>query len=315
MNNVLEFEKPVIELEQKIKEIEKFTESQGVDLSKELDILRDRLKAIKEETYEKISAWQTVAIARHQNRPTTLEYIEHIFDDFVELHGDRGYSDDKAIIGGIATLNGRAVTVIGHQKGSNTKENIYRNFGMPHPEGYRKALRLMKQAEKFNRPIITFIDTPGAYCGLAAEERGQGEAIAVNLMEMSRIKTPIINIVIGEGGSGGALGLGVGDRVGMLEHTVYSVISPEGLASILWKDSTKASEAAEIMKLRSKDLKDLDIIDGIIRETQGGAHNGCKETAEYIKDFIEEEITSLTRSNISELLEDRYKRLRRIGRF
>lgn len=315
MNNVLEFEKPVIELELKIREIENFAQEQGVDLSKEIETLRHRLKTIKKDVYNNITPWQTVKLARLQERPTTLDYIKNIVPDFIELHGDRLYQDDKAIVGGIGTIDGRAVTIIGHQKGNNTKENIYRNFGMPHPEGYRKALRLMKQAEKFNRPVITFIDTPGAYCGLEAEERGQGEAIAVNLLEMSRLKTPIINIVIGEGGSGGALALGIGDRVCMLENTIYSVISPEGLSSILWKDSTKAVEAAKIMKLRAKDLLDLCVIDNIIDEPLGGAQRDIEAVSNKLKKYIVNELITLSYKSKDELLDDRYDRLRSIGAY
>ena len=238
MSKVLEVEKPIIELEKKIAELRKFSEENDVDLSHEIYILVRKAKQMKKQIYENPSPWNRVRIARFYDRPTTLDYIEKFIEDFIELHGDRYYSDDSAIVGGIGRFEGTAVTIIGHQKGKDTKENLKRNFGMSNPEGYRKALRLMKQAEKFSRPIITFIDTPGAFCGIGAEERGQGEAIAVNLMEMSRLKTPIISIVIGEGGSGGALALGVGDKVAMLENSVYSVISPEGLASILWKDAS-----------------------------------------------------------------------------
>ncbi len=313
MNNSLGFEKPVIELENKIAELEEFAKSNDVNLSNEIDILRKKLDNIKDEVYTNLSPWQIVKVARLQERPTTLEYIENIIPDFIELHGDRLYADDSAIVGGIGTLEGTPVTVIGHQKGKNTKENIKRNFGMPHPEGYRKALRLMKQAEKFKRPVIMFVDTPGAYCGLGAEERGQGEAIALNLLEMSRLKTPIIIVVIGEGGSGGALALGIGDRVCMLQNSIYSVISPEGLSSILWKDASLAEKAADIMKLTAKDLFELGVIDEIIKEPLGGAHKDINFVSENIKDYIVKELKPLRELSYEQLLEDRYNKIRAIG--
>lgn len=257
-------DKNLEELEKQLEALKEFSNTHGVDLSREIKSIEDKIIELRKEAYSNLSPWDKVNLARHSGRPTTLEYIERIFEDFVELHGDRSFKDDFAIVGGIASIEGTPVTVIGHQKGRDTKENIKRNFGMPHPEGYRKALRLMKQAEKFRRPIICFIDTPGAFCGIGAEERGQGEAIAKNLMEMARLKTPIISIIIGEGGSGGALALGVGDKIYMLEHSIYSVLSPEGFAAILWKDSTKAKEAAEVMKITAQDLKSFNIIDGII---------------------------------------------------
>lgn len=313
MNNSQEFEKPIIELEEKISELESFAELNGVDLENEINILKDKLDNIKKEVYTNLTPWQTVKLARLQERPTTLEYIDYIINDFIELHGDRFYGDDSAIVGGIGTLEGIPVTVIGHQKGKNTKENIERNFGMPHPEGYRKALRLMKQAEKFNRPVIMFIDTPGAYCGLGAEERGQGEAIAVNLLEMSSLKTPIIIVVIGEGGSGGALALGIGDRVCMLQNAIYSVISPEGLASILWKDSSLAENAADIMKLTAKDLLQLEVIDEIIQEPIGGAHKDIGYVSEKIKKYLLDEIRCLIELDSKTLLDRRYEKVRSIG--
>ena len=258
----------------------------------------------------KITAWDKVTLAREQGRPKALDYINNIFKEFVELHGDRYFGDDKSIVGGIALLEKIPVTVIGEQKGKNVRENMERNFGMPEPEGYRKALRLMKQAEKFKRPIITFIDTPGAYPGMGAEERGQGEAIAKNLMEMSRIKVPIICIVIGEGSSGGALAIGVGDKVVMLENAVYSILSPEGFASILYKDSSKAKEAAENMKLTAKDLKKLGIIDKIIEEPENGAQNDFETICKNIKEYLLKEIKSLEKLTEKELLEKRYKKFR-----
>ena len=258
----------------------------------------------------KITAWDRVTLARELDRPKALDYINSLFEDFIELHGDRRFGDDKSIIGGIATLEGKPVTVIGEQKGKNVRENMERNFGMPEPEGYRKALRLMKQAEKFKRPIITFIDTPGAYPGMGAEERGQGEAIAKNLMEMSRIKVPIICIVIGEGSSGGALAIGVGDKVVMLENAVYSILSPEGFASILYKDSSKAKEAAENMKMTANDLKKLGIIDKIIKEPENGAQNDFETVVEEIKKYLVQNIKKLEELTEKELIEQRYEKFR-----
>ena len=262
----------------------------------------------------KVTAWDRVMLARKSERPKAQEYINEIFDDFIELHGDRNFGDDKAIIGGIATLDGIPVTVIGEQKGRNAKENIERNFGMPNPEGYRKALRLMKQAEKFNRPVITFIDTPGAYPGMGAEERGQGEAIARSIMEMSSLKVPIICIVIGEGSSGGALAIGVGDKVVMLENAIYSILSPEGFASILYKDSSKAKEAAENMKLTAKDLKELNIIDDIIKEPEGGAQEDFEKVAKDVKKYLLKNIKKLKGMKKEELLQKRYEKIRNFGK-
>ena len=262
----------------------------------------------------KVTAWDRVMLARKSERPKAQEYINEIFDDFIELHGDRNFGDDKAIIGGIATLDGMPVTVIGEQKGRNAKENIERNFGMPNPEGYRKALRLMKQAEKFNRPVITFIDTPGAYPGMGAEERGQGEAIARSIMEMSSLKVPIICIVIGEGSSGGALAIGVGDKVVMLENAIYSILSPEGFASILYKDSSKAKEAAENMKLTAKDLKELNLIDDIIKEPEGGAQEDFEKVAKDVKKYLLKNIKKLKGMKKEELLQKRYEKIRNFGK-
>lgn len=261
------------------------------------------------------NASEVVKIARKVSRPSALEYINHIFTDFIEFHGDRNYKDDKAIVGGIALLGEIPVTVIGIQKGHTTEENIERNFGSPHPEGYRKALRLMKQAEKFKRPVITFINTAGAFCGIGAEERGQGEAIARNLFEMSEIKVPTISIIIGEGGSGGALALAVTDRVWMLENSIYSILSPEGFASILWKDASRSKEAAELMKITANDLYELKIIDKVIKEVQGGAHNDFGFTANILKSNLETELNILMNKNVNELLEERYNRFRKFGAF
>ncbi len=259
-----------------------------------------------------VTPWETVKLARMPVRPTGLDYIERIFDGFLEMHGDRYYGEDRAIVGGIAFLGSTPVTVIAQQKGRNTKENIARNFSMPHPEGYRKALRLMKQAEKFHRPVICFIDTPGAFCGLGAEERGQGEAIAENLAQMMLLKTPILSVVISEGGSGGALALGVADRVYMLEHSIYAILSPEGFASILYKASSKAEQAAKDMKLTAQDLYRYQIIDGIIPEPQGGAHNDYVQMADSIKSVLEADLAKLMSMGQEELLECRYQKFRRI---
>lgn len=259
---------------------------------------------------EKITAWDRVQLARQLGRPKALDYIEAIFEDFIELHGDRNFGDDKAIVGGIATLNKKPVTVIGEQKGKNIKQNMERNFGMPEPEGYRKALRLMKQAEKFGRPIITFIDTPGAYPGMGAEERGQGEAIARNIMEMASLKVPIICIIIGEGSSGGALAIGVGDKILMLENAVYSILSPEGFASILYKDSSKAKQAAQNMKMTAADLKKLGIIDQVIVEAKTGAQNNFETITEEIKKYLVQNIKKLQQLSEEELLKQRYEKFR-----
>ena len=313
MNSNLEFEKPIRELENKINELKGFAKDNSLDLTHEIDILSNNLENMKREVYENLSPWQKVKLARLQERPTSLDYIKKLITDFTQLHGDRYFGNDRAIIAGIGMFEGIPVTVIGQQKGKDLDENIRRNFGMPHPEGYRKALRLMEQAAKFNRPIITFVDTPGAYPGLGAEERGQGEAIAVNLMTMSRLKTPIISVVIGEGGSGGALALGVADRVCMLENSIYSVISPEGLSSILWKDSNLAPVAADIMKLTAQDLLSLKVIDSIIKEPLGGAHKDLDITANNMKQYILAELKELRKLTHNELLDRRYKKLRSIG--
>ncbi|RWZ60869.1 acetyl-CoA carboxylase carboxyltransferase subunit alpha [Halobacillus fulvus] len=315
MKHVLEFEKPVMELRDKIAELKRLTENSEMDLSDEIQKLEKRLEKLETDVYDRMQPWDRVQMARHPERPTTLDYIENLFTDFLELHGDRLYGDDEAIVSGIAKFNGTPVTVIGHQRGKDTKENIRRNFGMPHPEGYRKALRLMKQADKFKRPIITFIDTKGAYPGKAAEERGQSEAIARNLLEMGGFTVPIICIVIGEGGSGGALGLGIGDRIFMLENSTYSVISPEGAASILWKDAAYAQKAAESMKITSYDLKDLDIVDEVIPEIRGGAHRDIQAQSEEIKQVISQALEELEKLSESQLLEERFNKYKNIGEY
>jgi acetyl-CoA carboxylase carboxyl transferase subunit alpha len=262
-----------------------------------------------------VTPWESVEIARHKDRPTGKYYIETIFKDFIEFHGDRNFGDDKSIIGGIASINDIIVTVIAITKGSNTNENIKRNFGMPNPEGYRKALRLMKQAEKFKRPVLCFVDTPGAFCGVGAEERGQGQAIANNLFELSRLKIPIISFVTGEGGSGGALALTVADKIFMLEHSIYSILSPEGFASILWKDASRAKEAAAVMKITAKNLKDFNIIDDVIKEPRGGAHKNPAKIAESIKKSILESLTELKEKDLDTLVSERYNKFRKIGDF
>ncbi|WP_232698900.1 acetyl-CoA carboxylase carboxyl transferase subunit alpha [Brevibacillus daliensis] len=311
----LSFEKPLVELQDKIKELRKFTEEKGIDFTDEVIRLEAKAKNLAEQIYGNLTPWQRVQISRHPERPTTLDYIGHIFTDFVEMHGDRLYGDDLSIVGGIARLEGRPVTVIGHQKGKDTKENISRNFGMAHPEGYRKALRLMKQADKFNRPIITFINTQGAYPGKAAEERGQSEAIARNLLEMANLSVPVICVVMGEGGSGGALAISVGNYIYMLENSIYSVISPEGAAALLWKDSTLAMRAAESMKITAPDLLDLGIIDEMIPEPFGGAHRDVVKQSQSIKESLLRGLEELLPMSPEELKTQRYNKFKQIGTF
>lgn len=311
----LEFERPVTELRSKIKELREITKGADVDLAAEIESLEKRLEKLEVDIYNHLKPWDRVQIARHPARPTTLDYIPLIFNEFMEFHGDRYYGDDEAIVAGIGEFDGRAVTIIGHQRGKDTKENIRRNFGMPHPEGYRKALRLMKQAEKFNRPIICFIDTKGAFPGKAAEERGQSEAIAKNLFEMAGLQVPVISVVIGEGGSGGALALGVADRIYMLENSTYSVISPEGAAAILWKDASQAKRAAETMKITAPDLNRLGVIDEIIPEVRGGAHRDAKEQAKAIKDMLKQSLNELLSLSSDELINQRYMKFKKIGEY
>ncbi len=309
------FEQPLVQLRTKIEETKKFSAAQKVDMSDMISKLEQEYTTIEQSIYENLKPSEKMQLARHAQRPTTLEYIAEIFTDFIELHGDRSYGDDLAIVGGIAKLNGLPVTVVGHQKGKDTKDNIARNFGMPHPEGFRKALRLMQQADKFSRPIITFIDTPGAFPGSAAEERGQGEAIARNLREMASFGVPIICIVIGEGGSGGALALGVGNRVLMLEHSIYSVSSPEAAASILWKDATQAHRAAEAMRITSKDMLELGVVDQIIVEPLGGSHRDTTLQAQFMKDAIISNLKEMLPMTPHQLKMDRCAKFRRIGQF
>jgi acetyl-CoA carboxylase carboxyl transferase subunit alpha len=309
----LDFEKPIVELERKIQELKTFIADKKIDLSSEVKKLEDRLEHLRKDTYNNLTAWQKVQLARHPLRPYTLDYINMIMSDFLELHGDRLFSDDKAMICGLAKLDKRRVVVIGHQKGRDTKENLKRNFGCAHPEGYRKALRVMQLAEEFQLPIVIFIDTPGAYPGIGAEERGQSHAIALNLREMTSIGVPIMAMVIGEGGSGGALGVGVADRVAVLENSYYSVISPEGCAAILWKDGAKAPQAAEVLKLTGADLLKMGIIDEIIPEPLGGAHRDPEKIAQNVKEVINRSLKELEGLEKDELLKLRYKKFRGIG--
>ncbi|MBE9559694.1 MAG: acetyl-CoA carboxylase carboxyl transferase subunit alpha [Proteobacteria bacterium] len=311
--NYLDFEQPIAELEAKIEELRYVGDDTEVNIGDEISKLEEKSRTLTKNIFNKLDAWQTSKLARHPMRPYTLDYIDRIFTDFQELHGDRAYSDDQALVGGLARLDGMPVMVMGQQKGRDTKENIRRNFGMPRPEGYRKALRLMKLAERFRIPVITFIDTPGAYPGIGAEERNQSEAIARNLFEMADLQTPIICTVIGEGGSGGALAIGVGDRVMMLEYSTYSVISPEGCASILWKSAEKASIAAEAMGITAKKLKDAGLIDQIIREPLGSAHRDVDETARNIKQALIDSLENFEKMGMEKLLEERYKRLTSYG--
>lgn len=302
-------------LENTVKELKSLSKDKGLDVTKELKEQTAKLEKLTHEANKKMTAWDRVTIARNPKRPTALDYIDIIFDDFFELHGDRGYRDDEAMVCGLANIGKQNYTIIAEQKGRNTKENIKRNFGMPNPESYRKAVRLMKQAEKFGRPIVTFIDTKGAYPGLGAEERGQGEAIAKSMMEMANLKTPIICIVIGEGSSGGALAIGVGDEIIMLENAVYSVLSPEGFASILWKDGKRVKEAAETMKMTAGDLKKFKVIDKIIDEPIGGAQNDIETVAENIKKCIISNTKKLNKLSPDELIQKRYEKFRNMGEY
>lgn len=313
--NFLEFEQPIAELEAKIEELRYVGDDTEINIGEEITRLQAKCKTLTESIFSKLSSWQTSQLARHPQRPHTLDYIDRIFSDFEELHGDRAFADDKALIGGIARLEGKPVMVIGHQKGRDTKEKIKRNFGMPRPEGYRKALRLMKMAERFKMPVVTFIDTPGAYPGIGAEERGQSEAIARNLFEMAALKTPIICTVIGEGGSGGALAIGVGDRVMMLKYSTYSVISPEGCASILWKSADKAQEAAEALGITSQRLYELGLIDQIIDEPLGSAYRDVDATARNIRLALKESLDNLNQMGLDKLLDTRYQRLMSYGQY
>lgn len=311
--NFLDFEQPIAELEAKIDELRRVGSDSEINISEEVSRLTEKSQELTKSIFTSLSAWQISQLARHPQRPYTLDYIEHIFTDFEELHGDRTFADDKSIIGGLARLDGEPVMIIGHQKGRDTKEKIRRNFGMPQPEGYRKALRLMEMAERFNLPILTFIDTPGAFPGLEAEERGQSEAIARNLMVMSGLKTPIICTVIGEGGSGGALAIGVGNLVYMLQYSTYSVISPEGCASILWKSAEKAADAAEAMGITAGRLLELGLIERVIPEPLGGAHRAPETIAQSLKQALIEGLQELRQQSAEELKANRYERFMRFG--
>jgi acetyl-CoA carboxylase carboxyl transferase subunit alpha len=316
VKHYLEFEKPLIELEREIENLKRFSKGKSNYFSQQLYGLEEKLHRLQKEIFSNLTGWQITQLARHIDRPKASHYVQWMFENFVELHGDRNYGDDPAILGGMAKFNGRSVTIIAHQKGADAKEMAYRNFGMPHPEGYRKALRLMKLAELFKKPIVTMIDTPGAFPGVGAEERGQAEAIARNLEMMIMLRTPIITVVIGEGGSGGALAIGVGDRILMLEHSIYSVISPEGCAAILWKDGEKGKEAAaESLKLTAADLSRLGVIDEIVKEPLGGAHRDPEGMAQILKEVVERHLKELERMNEEELLSFRYEKFRRMGTF
>jgi acetyl-CoA carboxylase carboxyl transferase subunit alpha len=311
----LDFEQPIAELEGKIEELRFVQDDSAVDISEEIGRLQKKSQALTKEIYGKLTAWQISQVARHPQRPYTLDYIQALFTDFEELHGDRAFADDPAIVGGLARFDGRSVMVIGHQKGRDTKEKIHRNFGMPRPEGYRKALRLMHLAQKFGIPVLTFIDTPGAYPGVGAEERGQSEAIGRNIYEMARLRVPVVCTVIGEGGSGGALAIAVGDAVLMLQYSTYSVISPEGCASILWKSADKAPEAAEIMGITASRLKTLGLIDRIVNEPPGGAHRDYPATMQAVKRALSETLRQFLDQPPEKLLQARFQRLMAYGKF
>ncbi|MCM2358472.1 MAG: acetyl-CoA carboxylase carboxyltransferase subunit alpha [Geobacteraceae bacterium] len=310
----MEFEKPLAELEQKIQELSALS-TDTMDLGAEIGKLEKRAEKMRESIFSSLTRWQTAQVARHINRPFTLDYLKLIFTDFIELHGDRNFGDDHAIVAGLANLDGEPVMVMGHQKGRDTKEKVFRNFGMPNPEGYRKALRLMEMAQRFKLPIITFVDTPGAFPGIGAEERGQAEAIARNLREMSRLTVPIIVVITGEGGSGGALAIAVGDRVLMLEFAVYAVISPEGCAAILWSDGTKGAQAAEALKLTAKDIRELEVIDEIVKEPLGGAHRDHQAMAATLHEALARNLKELRQLPAEELVEQRYEKFRKMSRF
>ena len=311
--NMLDFERPIHDLEAKIEELKRFMHESDIDLGEEIKRLEEKVERVKKEIYDNLHPWQILQIARHPERPLTSDYIDLLCSDFIELHGDRRFGDDEAIYGGIGTIAGNPVTIIGHQKGATTKDNLKRNFGMAHPEGYRKALRLMKQAEKFNRPVITFVNTPGAFPGVGAEERGQAEAIAVNMLEMSRLRVPILVYVIGEGGSGGALGIGVGDRIYMFQYSYYSVCSPEACATILWRDAGQARSASEALKMTANDLIKMGIIDGILAEPAGGAHKDPEKMAQILKRSILDNLKQLKAIPREELLARRYAKFRQMG--
>ncbi len=316
VKHYLEFEKPLIELEREIENLKRFSRGKPFQFNDQLKSLEEKLHVLQKEIFSNLTGWQITQLARHIDRPKSSHYIRWMFENFVELHGDRRYGDDPAVLGGVAKFHGRSVVIVAHQKGADAKEMAYRNFGMPHPEGYRKALRLMKLAESFKRPILTMIDTPGAFPGVGAEERGQAEAIAKNLEEMVMLRVPIITTVIGEGGSGGALAIGVGDRILMLENSIYSVISPEGCAAILWRDGEKGKEAAaESLKMTAADLSRLGIIDEVVKEPLGGAHRNPQAMAETLEKAVERHLEELEKLDGEELLRRRYEKFRRMGAF
>ena len=309
----LDFEQPILELEARIRELREYAEEKGVDLSDEIELLQSKLTRLQKEVFNNLSRWQRVQLARAPGRPTTLDVLENVFSDFVELHGDRAVGDDPAIVAGIARFGGRTVAVAGHQKGKTTKDNIHRNFGMPHPEGYRKAMRMMDLADRFNVPFISLIDTPGAYPGISAEERGQAWVIAQSIQRMGRLRVPAIAVILGEGGSGGALAIGVGNRVLIMENAWYSVISPESCAAILWRDATQAEQAAEALKLTARDLKDLGVVDRVVPEPGGGAHRDPAAAMESLRAALQAELAPLLEMTPEELLQDRYRRFRGMG--
>ncbi|MBI3332540.1 MAG: acetyl-CoA carboxylase carboxyltransferase subunit alpha [Candidatus Omnitrophica bacterium] len=309
----LDFERPILEMEQKIQELKDLPATQAINLENEIKRLEEKLAQAKKQVYDHLTPWQRVQLARHPKRPYTLDYIQRLMTNFIELHGDRVFADDKALIGGVATFEGIRILLVGHQKGRDTKENLYRNFGSAHPEGYRKAIRLMQMAGKFHLPIVSFVDTPGAYPGIGAEERGQAQAIAYNLREMARLPVPIVVVVIGEGGSGGALGIGVGDRVLVMENAYYSVISPEGCAAILWKDRAKAPEAAASLKLTAKDLLELGLIDEVVPEPLGGGHKDPEAAANALRLAVKRHLQELRKLEPQELLAARQVKFRKMG--
>lgn len=311
----LDFERPIEQLENRIAELSRFSSTENIDLSDEINKLKEKVVALRTETFANLTPWQRTQLARHSKRPLLSDYLPRLFTNFIELHGDRRFGDDRAITAGLAKLNGEPVVIIGHRKGKDTRSNLTVNFGMPHPEGYRKACRIMKLAEKFHLPLITFIDTPGAYPGLGAEERGQAEAIAVNLATLSSLQVPIIVVILGEGGSGGALGIGVGDRILMLSNAIYSVASPEACAAILWKDRDKVEDAAKALALTAQDLSKLEIIDEIIEEPLGGAHRDYDLIAERLKASILKHLKELRKLKVDQLVQQRYEQFRKIGRF
>lgn len=311
----IDFEKPIVELEKKIADMEEFSKVEEIELSGEIDALQAKLQKLQKSIFSNLTRWQRYQLARHPRRPYTLDYIKMITSDFVELHGDRYFADDKAIVGGFARLDGQPIMILGQQKGRDTKAKLYRNFGMANPEGYRKALRLMQMAAKFNRPIVIMIDTPGAFPGIGAEERGQAESIARNLREMTMLAIPVIIIIIGEGASGGALGIGLGDRIFMMEYSWYSVISPEGCAAILWRDAAKAPEASEAMKLTAEDVMKLGLIDGIIPEPEGGAHRDPERAASKVKDYIIRSLQELKGLEPEKMIRQRIEKYRQMGVF